>query len=113
MNKAMVTIGIILMFILGVVAINLITSQQTGQELDYYLLKDTTEAAMQDSMMTLDFYGETGLNRMDKERFVESFIRRFADSVDATLNKINQLKEVTKEGTWSQYERAVETKLYL
>ena len=37
MNKAMVTIGIILMFILGVVAINLITSQQTGQELDYYL----------------------------------------------------------------------------
>lgn len=84
MNKAMVTIGIILMFILGVLAINLITSQQTGQELDYYLLKDTTEAAMQDSIMTAEFYGDTGLHRMDKERFVESFIRRFADSVDAT-----------------------------
>lgn len=84
MNKAMVTIGIILMAIIGVLAINLITSQQTGQELDYYLLKDTTEAAMKDAIVSFDFDGRTGLNRMDKERFVESFIRRFADSVDAT-----------------------------
>ena len=37
MNKAMVAIGIIIMALLGVFAINMITSQQTGQELDYYL----------------------------------------------------------------------------
>lgn len=85
MNKAMVTIGIILMAIIGIFAINLITSQQTGQELDYYLLKDTTEAAMLDSISAShSFDGRTGVSRMDKERFVESFIRRFADSVDAT-----------------------------
>ena len=85
MNKAMVTIGIILMAIIGIFAINLITSQQTGQELDYYLLKDTTEAAMLDSISAShSFDGQSGVTRMDKERFVESFIRRFADSVDAT-----------------------------
>ena len=43
----------------------------------------------------------------------ESIILNRADSMDATMNKINQLKEVTKEDTWSQYDRAVETKLYL
>ena len=43
----------------------------------------------------------------------ESIILNRADSIDATMNKINQLKEVTKEDTWSQYDRAVETKLYL
>ena len=43
----------------------------------------------------------------------ESIILNRADSIDATMNKINQLKDVTKEGTWSQYDRAVETKLYL
>ena len=53
-------------------------------------------------------YGSPKLANME-----ESIILNRADSVDATLNKINQLKEVTKEGTWSQYERAVETKLYL
>ena len=83
MNKAMVMIGVIIMAIFGIIAINLITSQQVGQELDYYLLKDTTEAAMEDAM-TYDLYGDTGINRMDKERFMESFIRRFADSVDPT-----------------------------
>ncbi len=83
MNKGMVMIGVIIMAIFGIIAINMITSQQVGQELDYYLLKDTTEAAMEDAM-SYEFYGETGINRMDKEKFMESFIRRFADSVDAT-----------------------------
>lgn len=95
MNKGMVIIGLILMSILGIIAINMITSQQVGSELDYYLLKDTTEAAMQDAM-SYDFNGETGLSRMDKEKFIESFLRRFADGVDSTRDydiKIFDLNE--------------------
>lgn len=83
MSKAMLIIGIILMTIFGIVAINMITSQQVGQELDYYLLKDTTEAAMNDAM-SHDLDEMAGIPRMDKEKFAESFLRRFADSVDAT-----------------------------
>ena len=43
----------------------------------------------------------------------ESIILNFADNVDATLNKINQIKEETKENTWSVYDKKMETKLYL
>ena len=32
------------------------------------------------------YYRDNGLLRIDKEKFVESFIRRFADSVDTTRN---------------------------
>ena len=43
----------------------------------------------------------------------ESIILNFADNVYATLNKINQIKEETKENTWSVYDKKMETKLYL
>jgi len=43
----------------------------------------------------------------------ESFIVNFADSIDATMNKISQIKDKTELGNWSEYDRRVETKLYL
>jgi len=43
----------------------------------------------------------------------ESFIVNYADSIDATMNKISQIKEKTEIGNWSEYDRRVETKLYL
>lgn len=43
----------------------------------------------------------------------ESIILNFADNIDATMNKIEQIKEDTKENAWSQYDRRIETKLYL
>ena len=42
MNKAMLTIGIIILSILALGAINLVQNYTTGNELDYYLLKETT-----------------------------------------------------------------------
>ena len=83
MNKAFLTIGIIIMIILGIFVVNMITSQQTGQELDYYLLKNTAEAAMTDSLDN-EFYETYGVVRMDKEKFIDAFVRRFANGVDAT-----------------------------
>ncbi|NFG22463.1 3'-5' exoribonuclease YhaM family protein [Clostridium botulinum] len=43
----------------------------------------------------------------------ESFIVNYADTIDATMNKISQLKDKTKSGTWSEYDRRIDTKLYL
>jgi len=43
----------------------------------------------------------------------ESFIVNFADSTDATMNKISQVKDKTESGNWSDYDRRIETKLYL
>ena len=46
-------------------------------------------------------------------RMEESFILNSADSIDATMNKITQIKEKTEAGNWSEYDRRIETKLYL
>ncbi|MCY6959392.1 HD domain-containing protein [Clostridium brassicae] len=43
----------------------------------------------------------------------ESFIVNFADSIDAVMNKISQIKEGTEVNTWSQYDRRIGTKLFL
>ncbi|MBU3161743.1 3'-5' exoribonuclease YhaM family protein [Clostridium frigoris] len=43
----------------------------------------------------------------------ESFIVNFADSTDATMNKISQMKDKTESGNWSDYDRRIDTKLYL
>ena len=43
----------------------------------------------------------------------ESFILNYADTVDATMNKITQIKEHTLDDSWSDYDRRIETKLYL
>lgn len=81
MNKAMLTVGIIVLSIIALGVINLIQNYTTGQELDYYLLKETTEAAMEDAV-DLSYYREQSIIRMDKEKFAEMFLKRFARSID-------------------------------
>lgn len=83
MNKGMLTVGIILLSIISLVLINVLTNYSTGGELDYYLVKETTDAAMEDSI-DLYYLRTCGVYRLDKEKFVESFLYRFADSVDTT-----------------------------
>ena len=43
----------------------------------------------------------------------ESFILNYADNIDASMNKINQLKEKVNENEWSEYDRRLETKILL
>lgn len=81
MNKAYLTVGIIILSILTLAAINLINNYSTGSELDYYLLKETTQAAMMDAV-DYSYYSERGVYRIDKEKFVENFVLRFASNVD-------------------------------
>lgn len=83
MNKGMLTVGIILLSLMALLLINVISNYSTGGELDYYLVKETTEAAMEDAI-DLEYYRLNLQVRIDKDKFVESFLRRFADSVDNT-----------------------------
>ena len=80
MSKAMLVVGIILLAIITFGVVNIVQNYQTGNELDYYLLRETTEAAMTDAV-DVGYYRLSGLLRIDKEKFVESFIRRFAQNV--------------------------------
>lgn len=82
MNKGILITGIIVLGILTFAFVNIISNYQTGNELDYYLLEETTEAAMIDAV-DLGFYRESGgILRVDREKFLESFVRRFAESVN-------------------------------
>lgn len=83
MSRAMLVVGIIMLAIITFGVINIVQNYQTGNELDYYLLRETTEAAMTDAV-DVGYYRLSGLLRIDKEKFVESFIRRFAENVNSS-----------------------------
>lgn len=74
-----VTVGIVCIFL-----IYLFQDVTNTNEHNYNLLKETTEAAMIDSV-DLAAYRSKQQVRIDREKFVESFLRRFAE--DASLSK--------------------------
>lgn len=82
MNKAYLTVGIIILSVIALVIINVIVNFSTGNELDYYLLKETANAAMQDAI-DVNFTQQDATVRIDKEQFAESFLLRFASTVDS------------------------------
>ena len=58
-------------------------------EHNYHLLKETTEAAMVDAI-DLATYRESGEVKIDREKFIENFLRRFAES--ATLSRTYKIE---------------------
>lgn len=81
----------IFIIMLGTVAIAFIFFFQevtnTGEQ-NYTLLRETTEAAMYDAV-DLAAYRQTGVVRINREKFVENFIRRFSES--ASLQNTYQI----------------------
>ena len=76
----------VMIVILGITSMFLVyffQSVTNTSEHNYELLKETTEAAMYDSL-DLAAYRYDGTVRIDRELFVESFLRRFAQT--ATLS---------------------------
>lgn len=69
---------------LGILAIGVIwffaNTTRTDQH-NYNLLKETTEAAMLDAV-DLATYRKDGTVKIEEEKFVESFVRRFAENAD-------------------------------
>lgn len=79
MKWSTVTVGVMILGIIGVSIILLFQQLTTTNENDYYLLKEITEAAMIDSI-DISYYRETGKLKIVREKFVENFTRRFAES---------------------------------
>ncbi len=106
MKESIWTYFFMIIGILGIVLINIFGNILISNEQNYYLLKEVTEAAMYDARdwkayrqgvgwdgVTSDTDPESmhceagipGTVRIIKEKFVESFVRRFAES--AKLNR--------------------------
>lgn len=74
----------VVVVMLGVTCMALIyffQSVTNTDEHNYVLLKETTEAAMIDAV-DLATYRKTGQIRIDSEKFVENFVRRFAQNAN-------------------------------
>lgn len=75
------------LILLGIIIITvmiLLQNYTTTNQQDYYLAKEVTYAAMYDAI-DYGYYKKYGELKIVKEKFVENFVRRFAES--ATLNK--------------------------
>ena len=79
MKWSTTALGLIIFGLVGISIIMLFQQITTTNENDYYLLKEITEAAMIDSI-DISYYRETGNLKIVKEKFVENFTRRFAES---------------------------------
>lgn len=90
MKWSFASVGLIVFGLIGLTIIILFQNITTNNENDYYLLKEVTEASMIDAI-DMDYYRQTGELKIIKDKFVESFTRRFAEStVFASSNyKIN------------------------
>ncbi len=78
---------IIVLGIFVVVIMMLISNVTTTNTQDYYLVKNVTEAAMVDAVdySYYRFYKELKMNR---EKFIENFLRRFSESVSLSTYTI-------------------------
>ena len=85
MSKAFWFVALIMISAATLLIINLVQDYTSRKEADYYLLRDTTEAAMIDAL-DLAYFRVEGDIKINEELFVESFIRRFSESVQTTKN---------------------------
>ena len=86
----------ILMFgVLSILIIYFFQSVTNTDEHNYTLLKEATEGAMVDAV-DLAYYRQTGVVRIDQEKFVENFIRRFAQSAQLSRTYTIRIHDVSE-----------------
>ena len=64
-------------------------------EHNYYLLKETTESAMMDAIDYAD-YRINNVVSINREKFVESFVRRFAESADLSNTYVIEIYDINE-----------------
>lgn len=84
---------------IGIIAIFFIYFFQAitnTDEHNYHLLKEATEAAMYDAL-DLTAYRKDGVIRIDREKFVENFLRRFAESASLSRTYKIDIMDVNED----------------
>lgn len=83
---------------LGVISVSFIIFFQNLTSIDeqnYTILRETTEAAMYDAV-DLAAYKRDGTIRIDREKFVENFVRRFAEGANLAQNYKIEIFDVSE-----------------
>ena len=87
--------AIIVLGILAIMVIWFFANVTRTDQHNYNLLKETVEAAMVDSL-DVSAYKDTGTIKIIEEKFVENFIRRFAQDADLSNDYLIEIYDVNE-----------------
>ena len=87
---AIVALGILAVFVIWFFAETTRTDQH-----NYNLLKETVESAMFDAV-DLSAYRKDGTIRIEEEKFVENFIRRFAENANLSNKYVIEIYDINE-----------------
>lgn len=79
---------LIMLGVFIIVIMMLISNITTKNTQDYYLIKEVTEASMVDAV-NYGYYRKYGELKIDREKFIESFLRRFSENVSLNTYQID------------------------
>jgi len=79
MKESYIGVFIITMGVIAIMFIYFFQNVTNTDQQNYVLLKEVTESAMYDAI-DIARYRKDGTIKIDREKFVENFIRRFAES---------------------------------
>lgn len=85
MKYAYLSLGIILVGILGLSFITFFQNVTINNESEYYVLKESVEASMYESI-DMSYYMTTGKLKILEEKFVANCTRRFYSSIEGNSN---------------------------
>lgn len=96
MKESFWAVLIISIGVVSVAFIFLFQNLTNTDEHNMHLLKETTEAAMFDAF-DLVAYRTDGAIRIDREKFVENFVRRFAENASLARTYVIEIYDVNEE----------------
>ena len=83
MKNALWGYWLVLLGVFIVIIMLLVQNVTTTNTQDYYLVKEITEAAMVDAV-DYSYYRTYGEIKINKEKFIESFLRRFSENASTS-----------------------------
>ena len=96
MKESVWAVFIVSIGIVSIAFVYFFQSMTNTDEHNYHLLKETTEAAMYDAF-DLEAYRVNLTIRIDREKFVENFIRRFAENASLSRKYLIKIYDVNEK----------------
>ena len=96
MRESMWGVFVVIVGVTLILLIYLFQGITNTDEHNYYLLKETTEASLLDAIDVAD-YRITGKVSINREKFVEVFVRRFAESADLSNTYQIEIYDISEE----------------
>lgn len=95
MKESFWGVFIISMGLIGIAFVFLFQNITNTDEHNMQLLKETTEAAMYDAV-DLGAYRKDGIVKINREKFVENFVRRFAENASLARTYVIEIYDVNE-----------------